>query len=172
MVSLILVGLSFAVAKAATTPNIVFILADDMGYGDPEPFSVYPAKNSHAKLPTPNLVQMAKEGMLFTDAYCGAPVCAPSRCCLMTGYHSGHCDVRANGQLLQANTTTVADVLSKNGYDTALFGKWGLGFVNNTGKNDPVSKGFKTYIGQVDQGKCHNYYPPYQWNQQKQVKIP
>eukprot|EP00486_Rosalina_sp_Unknown_P006568 CAMPEP_0201570198 /NCGR_PEP_ID=MMETSP0190_2-20130828/12331_1 /ASSEMBLY_ACC=CAM_ASM_000263 /TAXON_ID=37353 /ORGANISM="Rosalina sp." /LENGTH=488 /DNA_ID=CAMNT_0047993461 /DNA_START=21 /DNA_END=1487 /DNA_ORIENTATION=- len=152
--------------RAASTPNIVFILADDMGYGDPEPFSVYPNMNSHAKLQTPNLATMANEGMLFTDAYCGAPVCAPSRCCLMTGMHSGHCDVRANGQFLKLDTKTVANVLTDNGYDTAIFGKWGLGAQNQTAKNDPVGKGFGNYIGQVNQEYCHNYYPYLEWKNQ------
>lgn len=127
--------------------------------------------NSHAKLQTPNLVKMASEGMLFTDSYCGAPVCAPSRCCLMTGMHSGHCDVRANGQFLKLDTKTIADVLSENGYDTALFGKWGLGSQNNTDKNDPVSKGFKDYIGQVNQENCHNYYPYFEWKNQTKSYI-
>ena len=134
--------------------------------GDPEPYSVYPAMNSHAKLLTPNLVNMANEGMLFTDAYASAPVCAPSRCTLMTGMHSGHCDVRANGQFLKLNTKTIANVLSDNGYDTALFGKWGLGAQNQTAKNDPLSKGFTNYIGQVNQENCHNYYPYLQWKNQ------
>ena len=142
-----------------------------MGYGDAEPYSVYPDGNSHAKLSTPNLVSMASEGMLFTDAYCGAPVCAPSRCCLMTGMRSGHCDIRANGQFLQRNTSTVADVLTASGYDTALFGKWGLGLQNQTARNDPISKGFGRYIGQVDQSLCHDYYPPFQWDGQKNVTI-
>eukprot|EP01083_Nonionella_stella_P116807 347433_1 len=158
--------------KVRTPPNIVFVLADDLGYGDIQPYSIYPNRNSHAKLLTPNLVQMAEEGMLFTDSYCGAPVCAPSRCCLMTGRHSGHCDVRSNGQFLSLNTTTVATVLRDNGYDTALFGKWGLGAQNETDKNDPVSKGFDTYIGQVNQDNCHNYYPYMQWHGQSPLYIP
>ena len=122
--------LALLTTSNGATPNIVFILADDMGYGDPEPYSVYPAMNSHYKLSTPNLVQMANEGMLFTDAYCGAPVCAPSRCCLMTGFHSGHCDVRANGQFLKKNTTTVAAVLSENGY-----GMYSLSHLHNIHKH-------------------------------------
>ena len=140
-----------------------------MGYGDVEPYSVFPANGSHAKLATPNLVRMASEGMLFTDAYCGAPVCAPSRCTLMTGVHSGHCDVRANGQYLNRYTTTVATMLSDNGYDTALFGKWGLGAPQKSAQNDPVSKGFGTYYGQVNQANCHNYYPYMMWMGQKEV---
>lgn len=170
--ALLIAGSLLIALSETATPNIVFILADDMGYGDPEPYSVYPNNNSHAKLQTPNLVTMANQGMLFTDAYCGAPVCAPSRCCLMTGFHSGHCDVRANGQFLNLNTTTIAKVLADNDYDTALFGKWGLGSQNNKQKNDPVSKGFQNYIGQVNQENCHNYYPYMEWYNQTQFFIP
>eukprot|EP01084_Bolivina_argentea_P101057 181248_1 len=149
-------------------PNIIFILADDLGYGDLEPYSIYPAKNSHYKLSTPNLAKMASEGMMFTDAYCGAPVCAPSRCTLMTGMHSGHCDLRLNNHNgLYNGTLTVANILSDFGnYDTAMFGKWGLGnYFNDSDQNDPIHKGFKKYMGQLKQGNCLNYYPPFQYVQ-------
>ena len=77
----------------------------------------------------------------------------------MTGKHSGHCTVRSNGPYLVLNDTTIAAVLQKNGYDTAMVGKWGLGVENSSAMNDPVSKGFQSYVGQLDQNNCHNYYP-------------
>eukprot|EP01084_Bolivina_argentea_P101056 181247_1 len=166
--------LSF-VAALDVQPNIIFILADDMGYGDPEPYSVYPAQNSHYKLLTPNLAQMAMEGMMFTDAYTGAPVCAPSRCSLITGMHQGHCDTRWNNrQWLKQNTKTVANILSDLGkYDTAMFGKWGLGqYFNDTAQNDPIHKGFQTYMGQLIQKHCLDYYPPVQYIQNISTQIP
>ncbi len=131
---------------------------------------------SHYKLVTPYLDQLASQGMRFTDSYAGAPVCAPSRCTLITGLHSGHCTVRANGQFLTAKDASVASVLSKAGYDTAMFGKWGLGNINETDPssnyNDPISKGFDYYYGQVNQENCHNYFPSFQWLGQKKVDIP
>lgn len=102
---------------------------------------------------------MVSEGMSFTEAYAGAPVCAPSRCTLITGRHSGHCSVRSNGPNLTPGTTDtgVADVLKKAGYHTRHIGKWGLGGFG-TGAS-PLDKGFDYYYGQLSQGYCHNYYP-------------
>ena len=144
-----------ALSDATAPPNIIFILADDMGYGDL--FGVYPDMNSHFKLEHKHLDAMMASGVAFTDAYAGAPLCSPSRCTLMTGKHTGHCSIRNNGQFLTKADITVASVLKSGGYDTAHFGKWGIGSTLNT--NDPISKGFDYYVGQMDTDYCHNYYP-------------
>uniref|UniRef100_A0A7S4DKW1 Sulfatase N-terminal domain-containing protein n=1 Tax=Lotharella globosa TaxID=91324 RepID=A0A7S4DKW1_9EUKA len=148
-------------------PNILFILADDMGYGDVGYLQI---GSDHGRLLTPNLDKLTKQGMRFTDAYAGAPVCAPSRCTLMTGRHSGHATVRSNGPILNTSDVTVANVLSDAGYDTALIGKWGLGDINTTG--DPGAKGFNYFFGQTDQANCHNYYPSFMYRNQDNVTIP
>src|SRR5262245_61930850 len=117
-----LAGASLLCAQAVRKPNIVFILADDLGYGD---LGCY----GQSRLATPSIDRLAKEGMRFTDAYSGATVCAPSRCALMTGLHTGHCRVRGNRNPevpLQPGDVTLAEVLQKSGYRTGLFGKWGL----------------------------------------------
>ena len=118
-------------------PNIVLILADDLGYGD---LSCY----GQTHFATPNIDKLAKEGMMFTQHYAGSPVCAPSRCVLMTGKHTGHSYVRGNmqavpsGQLpLPASETTFAKILQANGYATGCFGKWGLGIAGSSG--DPLN---------------------------------
>ena len=145
----------------------------DLGYGDVGVYSVYPDDNSHAKISTPRLNKFATESMLFTDAYAGAPVCAPSRCTLITGRHSGHCDVRANGQYLKTGAVSVANVLSTYGnYDTAMFGKWGLGNISNGAAfNNPPKMGFNYYLGQLDQNACHNYYPFMQFENTEKIYI-
>src|SRR5437773_3081659 len=116
-------------------PNIIFILADDLGYGD---LGCY----GQTKIKTPNLDQLAKEGMRFGSFYAGSTVCAPSRAALMTGIHSGHNLIRGNapGQALRTNDVTVAEVLRAAGYRTGVIGKWGLGDENSTGV--PGNKGF------------------------------
>lgn len=146
-----------AAAKSSGKPNIVFFLADDMGYGDAGYLSTAPEER---RLATPNLDKMVKTGMAFTDAYAGAPVCAPSRCTLITGRHTGHCTVRSNSQdTLSDEDVGVAQVLKKVGYRTVHIGKWGLGTFNQTGS--PTKKGFDEYYGQLDQRYCHDYYPAY-----------
>src|SRR5436190_10820572 len=108
-------------------PNIIFILADDLGYGD---LGCY----GQTKIKTPNLDKLAAEGMRFTDFYAGSPVCAPSRCSLMTGLHTGHSWIRGNGsQALRPEDTTIAELLKAAGYHTGLIGKWGLGNENTSG---------------------------------------
>ena len=105
----------------AETPNIVFVLADDLGYGDIGCFG-------QTKIKTPHLDQMAKEGLKLTNFYAGSTVCAPSRCVLMTGKHTGRARVRGNGWgPLEDDDVTVAEVLKQAGYRTALCGKWGIG---------------------------------------------
>jgi arylsulfatase A-like enzyme len=136
-------------------PNIVFILADDLGYGD---LGCY----QQAKIKTPNLDRLAKEGVRFTDFYAGSTVCAPSRCALMTGLHTGHAFIRGNANLaLRPEDFTVAEVLKGAGYHTGLIGKWGLGNENTAGV--PSRKGFDEFAGFLDQTLAHNYYPEHLW---------
>jgi len=152
--------------------NIIFILADDLGWGD---LGCYGQK----KIKTPNLDKMASEGMQFTDHYAGSTVCAPSRCSLMTGYHTGHSRVRGNyekgphgfgaGLELRPQDITVAELLKSAGYRTGLFGKWGLGVMGTTGQ--PDKKGFDEWFGYLNQGRAHSYYPEYLWKNGKKVML-
>src|SRR5882672_7286253 len=136
-------------------PNIIFILADDLGYGD---LGCY----GQRKIKTPNIDRLAAEGMRFTQCYAGTTVCAPSRSCLMTGQHTGHTRIRGNNAYpLQAGDVTVAEVLKKAGYYTGLVGKWGLGLENSTGT--PGKKGFDEFFGFLSQTAAHAYYPTNVW---------
>lgn len=149
--------------KKRRPPNVVFILADDLGYGD---IGCY----GQAQILTPNLDRMSAEGMRFTDAYAGSTVCAPSRCALMTGLHTGHCWVRGNKLVaLRPEDTTVAEVLHQAGYTTGLVGKWGLGEPDSTGV--PNRKGFDEFFGYLNQKHAHNYYPDYLWRNEEKVLI-
>ena len=126
-------------APKQARPNIIFILADDLGYGD---LGCYGQK----QIRTPNIDKLAAEGMKFTDCYAGSTVCAPSRCCLMTGLHTGHALVRGNARVpLRPEDVTVAELLTQAGYATALIGKWGLGEEATTGI--PTRQGFDTFFG-------------------------
>ena len=153
--------------KPAAQPNIVFILADDLGYNE---LGCY----GQRKIRTPNLDRLAAEGMRFTDHYSGSPVCAPSRCTLMTGYHTGHAYVRGNlgrpriGQLpIPGETVTLAELLKKEGYRTAAAGKWGLGGPGTTGH--PNQQGFDHWFGYLDQWNAHSHYPDYMWRNTKKI---
>ena len=156
-------------AAAAERPNIIMILADDLGYGD---LGCYGQK----LIKTPNLDRMAAEGLRFTQFYSGNTVCAPSRCVLMTGQHMGHCHVRGNAetdmlvQSLRQSDVTVAEVLKSAGYATALIGKWGLGEIDQPGH--PLRKGFDTFYGYLNQVHAHNYWPDFLWRNREQVKLP
>ncbi len=143
-------GAGLRAAPAARKPNIIFILADDLGYGDVGCFG-------QKRIRTPRLDRMAREGMRFTSFYAGSTVCAPSRSCLMTGQHTGHTHIRGNAQVpLRPQDVTVAEVLRQGGYRTALVGKWGLGEVGTTGY--PTRKGFDQFYGLVNQVDCHFHY--------------
>lgn len=150
-------------------PNIVFILADDLGYGD---LGSYGQK----KIRTPNLDRMADEGMRFTQFYAGSPVCAPSRCVLMTGKHGGHAYIRDNREVqpegqwpIPAEETTIAEALKAQGYATGAFGKWGLGFVGSEG--DPNKQGFDLFYGYNCQREAHNFYPDHLWRNNEKVPL-
>ena len=170
---------SFA-AKACTRdgkPNIVFVMADDMGYGD---IGCY----GQQKILTPNIDRIAEEGMRFTQCYAGSPVCAPSRSVLMTGQHSGHTTVRGNfgvggvvglcgnhGRIpLRDVDVTVAEVLKKAGYTTCITGKWGLGEPNTSGV--PRQQGFDRWFGYLNQRRAHSYYPSYLWLGEHRFDLP
>ena len=155
-----------ALARGATPakPNIIFILADDLGYGD---LGSYGQK----LIRTPRLDRMAREGMRFTQAYSGAPVCAPARCVLMTGKHTGHARIRGNSDLpIHAEDTTVAEVLQRAGYATGATGKWGLGLEKSPGA--PWKKGFGEFLGYLDQTHAHTYYPDHLWKNDRRLEIP
>jgi arylsulfatase A-like enzyme len=141
----------------------VFILADDLGYGD---LGCYGQK----VIQTPHLDRMAAQGMRFTDCYAGCTVCAPSRCSLMTGLHTGHCRIRGNALVpLEAEDRTVATVLKAAGYQTGIIGKWGLGEPGTPGI--PNRQGFDYWFGYLNQTHAHNYYPEFLWRNQEQVPL-
>jgi arylsulfatase A-like enzyme len=163
-----------AVAWAENPPNIIFIMADDLGYGQ---LGSYGQK----MIQTPHLDQMAEEGLRLTDYYSGTAVCAPSRCSLMTGQHVGHCYIRGNyeikasvtnesGQLpIPAETVTVAKKMKEAGYATACIGKWGLGYPHSEG--DPLNQGFDFFAGYNCQRHAHNHYPGWVWRNHKKVEL-
>ena len=158
--------------KNRENPNIVFVLADDMGIGD---LGCYGQK----KIKTPNIDQLAEKGLLFTNHYSGSTVSAPSRCCLLTGKHTGHAYIRGNKGIkseegffdlhLPEEEVTVAEVLKEKGYATMCVGKWGLGGPHTTGS--PVRKGFDYFFGYLSQGAAHRYYPEYLYENEDKVML-
>ena len=168
-------------AAEAAKPNIVYILADDLGYAE---LGCY----GQEKIKTPNIDQLARQGMRFTQHYCGNAVCAPSRCVLMTGKHPGHAHIRNNrkGELpddlterygfdfpgqepIPAAEVTVGEVLKQKGYATAAVGKWGLGNFGTTG--DPNRQGFDLFFGYNCQAHAHSFYPAHLWRNGRKVKL-
>jgi len=142
-------------------PNIIYIMADDLGWGD---LGCY----GQEVIRTPRIDELAAGGMMFMQHYAGNTVCAPSRCALMTGYHMGHAEVRGNKQAepygqqpISDQALTVAEVLKGAGYTTGMIGKWGLGVEVTTG--NPLKQGFDFFYGYLDQVLAHNYYPEYLW---------
>jgi len=140
-------------------PNVILFLGDDLGYSQ---LGCYGEQKIH----TPNIDRLAASGVRFTQAYSGSPVCAPSRCVLMTGYHTGHAHVRDNREIqpegqapIPADTVTLPELLKAEGYATALTGKWGLGFPGSEG--DPNKQGFDLFFGYNCQRHAHNHYPTY-----------
>ena len=170
----------FFVAQLASgqeRPNIIFIMADDLGYAE---LGSYGQK----QIKTPHLDQLASEGMKFSQFYSGSSVCAPARSVLMTGMHTGHARVRGNfgkggvvglagnkGRVpIKSKDVTVAEVLKTKGYKTGMIGKWGLGEPNTTG--EPNKQGFDYFYGFLNQRRAHSYFPEYLWENNKKVNIP
>ncbi len=164
-------------ARRATPPNLIVILADDLGWGD---LGCY----GQEKIRTPRLDRMAAEGMRFTDFYSGSPVCAPARCTLLTGLHTGHAFIRDNDEMeargdvwhdpalegqrpLAAAEVTVAERLQERGYVTACIGKWGLGWHGSEG--DPLRQGFDHFFGYLCQRQAHDYYPDSLWRDGEKI---
>jgi arylsulfatase A len=154
-----------AQAQPVPPPNILFIMADDLGYGD---LGCYGQKH----IPTPHLDQLAAGGLRFTDAYAGCTVCAPSRSVLMTGKHMGHTSIRANtgGIPLLPEDVTVAEVLRTAGYKTGCFGKWGLGDHETVGV--PTKQGFDVFYGVLHQVHAHYHYPGYVFSGESMEEAP
>jgi arylsulfatase A len=155
---------------AQTKPNVIFIMADDLGYGD---LGCYGQK----LIATPNIDSLAKNGIQFTQFYAGTSVCAPSRASLLTGKHTGHTSVQGNfeiepeGQLpIKNEEFTLAELFKNAGYKTGGFGKWGLGFPGSEG--DPNKQGFDDFFGYNCQRQSHNYFPNHLWDNQLEVKLP
>ena len=151
------------VAQADRKPNIVFILADDLGYGE---LGCYGQK----KIRTPNIDQLASQGIKFTHHYTGAPVCAPARCVLLTGLHLGHAEIRNNGDSkngrkfpgqwpITGGAITIAEALKEGGYVSGGFGKWGLGPTDSSGS--PIKQGFDRFYGYNCQRNAHSFFPPF-----------
>ena len=156
-------------ASKAMRPNIIYIMADDLGYGH---LGCYGQK----EIKTPNVDRMAVEGIRLTDHYAGSAVCAPSRSVLLTGLHTGHCFVRGNRPLpvegnvpIPAHSQTFGKVMQSAGYKTACIGKWGLGYPGSTG--DPTKQGFDHWFGYNCQRQAHSYYPTHLWRNDKKVML-
>jgi uncharacterized sulfatase len=159
-----------SLVHAESRPNIIYIMVDDLGYGDLGSYG-------QERILTPNLDRMAKEGMRLTDHYAGHTVCRPSRLVLWTGKHVGHTGLTGNRpRSLTGTETTVAKLLQQSGYATGGVGKWALGNVDDPSEinNDghPNRNGFDYWYGYLNQGNAHNYYPPFLWKNDKQVALP
>lgn len=165
--SLLFFNSFYLFAQKNAKPNIIYIYADDLGYGE---LGCY----GQTKISTPHIDQLAKEGIRFTQHYSSAPVCAPSRCMLMTGKNPGHTYIRGNyemggfedekerGQMpLHEGAYTIAKMLKERNYTTGMVGKWGMGVVGTTGS--PLNHGFDYYYGYLDQKQAHNFYPTHLW---------
>jgi arylsulfatase A-like enzyme len=164
---------TYALSACASTsekeklPNIIFILADDLGYGD---LSCY----GQQRFTTPNIDRLASDGIKFTQHYTGCTVSAPSRSSLMTGQHTGHTPVRGNKNWkpegnwpLKGEAVTIAEMLKSKGYITGAFGKWGLGYIDTEG--DPNKQGFDQFYGYNCQSLAHNYYPDHLWHNHEKI---
>lgn len=161
-------------SQSQRKPNVVFILADDLGYGDIGPYG-------QKKVATPNLDRLAAEGVKFTQAYAGSTVCAPSRAALLTGRNTGHAAVRGNKEIkgitdaetgqapLPHGSFTLGHLFKSAGYKTAAVGKWGLGALNSSGA--PLRQGFDYFYGYLDQRAAHSYYPQTLWENDREVRL-
>ena len=156
-------------AQKDKRPNIIFIFADDLGYGEVQCYG-------QQKIETPNIDKMASGGIKFTQFYSGSTVCAPARSSFLTGLHTGHTAIRGNvsyppeGQTpLPDSVVTFANILQQNNYATAAFGKWGLGYITTSG--DPNKKGFDQFYGYNCQTLAHDYFPDHLWNNHERVDL-
>ena len=170
---LLLWVLPFLLQAATDKPNIIFIMADDLGYGDLGSYG-------QTEMKTPHIDQLALEGMRFTQTYAGSTVCAPTRGVLMTGLHTGHSRVRGNSGFrgpdrerylvpLRDEDVTVAELLKEVGYTTGVTGKWGLGQPGTTGV--PTKQGFDEWLGFLYQRHAHGFYPEYIWHNDEMVSL-
>ncbi len=155
--------------EPAPRPNIILILADDLGIGDVGAYG-------QQHIATPHIDRLASEGMRFTNFYAGTTVCAPSRSALLTGQHTGHTYIRGNKEIqpegqepLADSIETLAMILQQAGYATGAFGKWGLGMAGTSG--DPNQKGFDTFFGYICQRQSHRYYPTHLWDNGKKIVL-
>jgi arylsulfatase A-like enzyme len=157
-------GVDASVHASAEKPNIIYIMADELSYFDP-------GFMGNQEIQTPNLDQMAADGMIFRNMLAGGPNCAPTRCCLLTGKHAGHTSVRDNGGAtpLRAEEETIGSALKRQGYATGGFGKWGIGARGSTGV--PEKHGFDVFFGYYDQVHAHTYYPPYLIRNSEEVPL-
>jgi arylsulfatase A-like enzyme len=172
LITLIILSSAGGTAFTADKPNLIWIMADDLGYGE---LGCY----GQTVIATPNLDRMAAEGMRFTHFYAGATVCAPSRSVLMTGQHHGHTRVRGNAgsanpaaQALCPEDTTVARILQLQGYRTSLIGKWGLGDAGRAKTGLPRKQGFDDFFGYLNQMHAHNHFPDFLWKNEERVPLP
>ena len=163
----LLAGAGGRIKANPASPNVVLILADDLGYGD---LGCY----GQERIRTPNIDRLAAEGMRFSQCYAGSTVCAPSRCALLTGKHTGHATIRGNSGKpeipLTADEVTVPQVFHQAGYGTGLIGKWGVGENDTTGA--PNRKGVDYFLGYLTQMAAHNYYPPFIWRNTEKFPLP
>lgn len=164
-----LLASGFGIAQAAERPNIVFILADDLGYGDVGCYG-------QQKFETPNIDSLARAGMRFTQSYSGTTVSAPSRSCLLTGAHTGHTAIRGNKEMppegqfpLPQGAAGLFLALKDQGYNTGAFGKWGLGSIGSTG--DPNNQGIDRFFGYNCQMLAHSYYPDHLWGDSVRIEL-
>lgn len=171
--------------KVVQRPNIIYILMDDLGYGDLQCYG-------QQKIETPNIDKLRENGMKFTQHYSGSPVSAASRCVLMTGMHSGHSQIRGNDEMasrgavsnydsmyvhkelegqypLKAGTMTLGRMLQQAGYVTGCFGKWGLGYPGSEGV--PNKQGFDSFFGYNCQRQAHTYYPPFLYDNDQRIYL-
>jgi arylsulfatase len=165
----VLVGFALPAFAEEKKPNIIFILADDLGCFE---LGCY----GQTKIKTPNIDKLAQGGVKFTTFYAGCPVCAPSRCTLMTGKHTGHATIRNNKEVqpegqhpIRAEDVTLAELLKARGYATGAMGKWGLGMWDSSGS--PLKHGFDLFIGYNCQRHAHSHYPTYIWRNDKRIEL-
>lgn len=164
LLAFVVMPIETSFAADAARPNIIYLLDDELGYYEP-------GFMGGRTIETPNFDKLAAGGMVFRNLFAGGSVCAPTRCCLLTGKHSGHTSVRSNGggTPLRAEEQTIASILKARGYATGGFGKWGCGGRDSTGV--PEKHGFDVFFGYYDQVHAHTYYPPYLIRNSEEVKL-